>query len=149
MISMPMVIWPSPMSRTTSSDTRQRVVGRIGLLIRTAYSLVVMDHKLAGKNDGSVKEIMATWAPQLGLYATAIARISGKPPEGTSLDLPLEGSAVRVMGAAQAVGRAPPEGKVAASPERRPRQPSGGSGCCGGSVLASVGPLRAPSPAHA
>ena len=58
-----------------------------------------MDHKLAGNSDGIVKEIVATWAPQLTLYATAIARISGKPPVGTWLNLPLERSAVRVMGA--------------------------------------------------
>ena len=80
-------------------DNGQRVVGRIDLLIRTADGLVVMDHKLAGKNEGSVKEIVATWAPQLALYATAIARVSGKPPVGTWLNLPLEGSAVRVIGA--------------------------------------------------
>ena len=36
---------------------------------------------------------------RLALYATAIARVSGKPPVGTWLNLPLEGSAVRVMGA--------------------------------------------------
>jgi len=80
-------------------DNGQRVVGRIDLLIRTADGLVVMDHKLAGKNEGSVKEIVATWAPQLALYATAIALVSGKPPVGTWLNLPLDGSAVRVMGA--------------------------------------------------
>ena len=33
------------------------------------------------------------------LHATAIARVSGKPPVGTWLNLPLEGSAVRVIGA--------------------------------------------------
>ena len=55
--------------------------------------------KLAGKNEGNVKDIVAAWAPQLALYATAIARVSGKPPVGTWLNLPLEGSAVRVMGA--------------------------------------------------
>jgi ATP-dependent exoDNAse (exonuclease V) beta subunit len=77
-------------------DNGQRVVGRIDLLIRRADGLVVMDHKLAGKNEGGVKEIVATWAPQLGLYAAAIARLSGKPPVGTWLNLPLEGSAVRV-----------------------------------------------------
>ena len=81
-------------------DNGQRVVGRIDLLIRTADGLVVMDHKLAGVNEGSVEEIVATWAPQLGLYATAIARVSGKPPVvGTWLNLPLEGSVVRVVGA--------------------------------------------------
>ena len=81
-------------------DNGQRVVGRIDLLIRTADGLVVMDHKLAGNSDGKVEEIVATWAPQLALYATAIARVSGKPPAGTWLNLPLEGSAVRVKGAA-------------------------------------------------
>jgi ATP-dependent helicase/nuclease subunit A len=80
-------------------DNGQRVVGRIDLLIRTAGGLVVMDHKLAGNSDGKVQEIVATWAPQLALYATAIARVSGKPPVGTWLNLPLEGSAVRVSGA--------------------------------------------------
>jgi hypothetical protein len=59
-----------------------------------------MDHKLAGMNEGGVEEIVATRAPRLGLYATAIARVSGKPPVGTWLNLPLEGSAVRVIGAA-------------------------------------------------
>jgi len=58
-----------------------------------------MDHKLAGRSDGKVEEIVATWAPQLALYATAITRVSGKPPVGTWLNLPLEGSAVRVIGA--------------------------------------------------
>jgi hypothetical protein len=58
-----------------------------------------MDHKLAGRNEGGVKEIVATWAPQLGLYATAIARVSGKPAVRTWLNLPLEGSTVRVIGA--------------------------------------------------
>ena len=58
-----------------------------------------MDHKLAGISDGKVEEIAATWAPQMALYATAIARVSGKPPAGTRLNLPLEGMAVRVMGA--------------------------------------------------
>jgi hypothetical protein len=48
---------------------------------------------------GKWRRFVATWAPQLGLYATAIARVSGKPPVGTWLNLPLEGSAVRVMGA--------------------------------------------------
>ena len=79
-------------------DNGQRVVGRIDLLICTADGLVIMDHKLAGKNEGSLKEIVATWAPQLALYATAIARVSGKPPVRTWLNLPLEGSAVRVGG---------------------------------------------------
>jgi hypothetical protein len=59
---------------------------------------MVMDHKLAGKSEGSVEEIVQSWAPQLALYATAIARISGKPPAETWLNLPLEGSAVRVIG---------------------------------------------------
>jgi hypothetical protein len=49
---------------------------------------VVMDHKLAGVSEGGVEEIVATWAPQLALYATAIARVSGKPPVGTWLNLP-------------------------------------------------------------
>ena len=80
-------------------DNGQRVVGRIDLLIRTADGLVVMDHKLAGNSDGKLEEIVATWAAQLALYATAIARVNGKPPMGTWLNLPLEGSAVRVMGA--------------------------------------------------
>ncbi|MBE3040655.1 MAG: PD-(D/E)XK nuclease family protein [Chloroflexi bacterium] len=80
-------------------DNGQRVVGRIDLLIRTADGLVVMDHKLAGNSDGKVEEIVATWVPQLALYATAIARISGNPLVGTWLNLPLEGSAVRVSGA--------------------------------------------------
>ena len=79
-------------------DNGQRVVGRIDLLIRTADGLVVMDHKLAGNSDGKVQEIVATWAPQLALYATATARVSGKPSVGTWLNLPLEGSAVRVIG---------------------------------------------------
>ncbi len=79
-------------------DNGQRVVGRIDLIIRTADGLVVMDHKLAGNSDGKVEEIVAAWAPQLALYATAIARVSGKPPVGTWLNLPLEGSAVRVIG---------------------------------------------------
>ena len=77
-------------------DNGQRVVGRIDLLISTADGLVVMDHKLAGVSEGGVEEIVATWAPQLALYATAIARASGKPPAGTWLNLPLEGGAVRV-----------------------------------------------------
>ena len=64
-----------------------------------ASSRQIMDHKLAGKNEGSLKEIAATWAPQLALYATAIARVSGKPPVGTWLNLPLEGRAVRVSDA--------------------------------------------------
>ena len=80
-------------------DNGQRVVGRIDLLIRTADGLLTMDHKLAGNSDGKVEEIVANWAPQLALYTTAIARISGKPPVGTWLNLPLEGSAVRVFGA--------------------------------------------------
>ena len=58
-----------------------------------------MDHKLAGNSDGKMEEIVAIWAPQLALYATAIARVSGKPPVGTWLNLPLEGSAVRISGA--------------------------------------------------
>ena len=58
-----------------------------------------MDHMLAGISDGKVEEIAATWAPQMALYSTAIARVSGKPPAGTRLNLPLEGSAVRVMSA--------------------------------------------------
>ena len=57
-----------------------------------------MDHKRAGNRGGKVEEIVATWAPQLALYATAIARVNGKPLVGTWLNLPLEGSAVRVMG---------------------------------------------------
>ena len=65
----------------------------------TADGLVVMDHKLAGNSGGKVEEIVATWAPQLALYATAIARVSGKPSVGTWLNLPLEGSSVRVIGA--------------------------------------------------
>ena len=65
---------------------------------RPTAGLVVMDHKVAGNSDGKVEEIVATWAPQLALYATAIARVIGKPPVGTLLNLPLEGSAVRVMG---------------------------------------------------
>ena len=77
----------------------EEIQERIVLLIRTADGLVVMDHKLAGKNEGSVEEIVATWAPQLALYATAIARVSGKPPVGTWLNLPLEGRAVRVSDA--------------------------------------------------
>ena len=60
---------------------------------------MVRDHKLASTG-GKLEEIVATWAPQLALYATAIARVSGKPPVGTSLNLPLEGSAVRVGGEA-------------------------------------------------
>jgi len=68
------------------------------LLIRTADGLVVMDHKLAGNRGGKVKEIVATRAPQLALYATAIARVSWNPPVGTWLNLPLEGSAMRVIG---------------------------------------------------
>jgi len=47
---------------------------------------------------GSICHAMVAWAPQLSLCATAIARVSGKPPVGTWLNLPLEGSAVRVMG---------------------------------------------------
>ena len=58
-----------------------------------------MDHKLAGNSDGKVEEIVAAWAPQLALYATAIARVSEKPPAGTWLNLPLEGLAVGVIGA--------------------------------------------------
>ena len=58
-----------------------------------------MDHKLAGNSDGKVEDSVATRAPQLALYATAIARVSGKPPVGTWLNLPLEGSAVGVGGA--------------------------------------------------
>ena len=57
-----------------------------------------MDHQLAGNGDRKVEEIVATWAPRLALYARAIARASGKPPVGTWLNLPLEGSAVRVIG---------------------------------------------------
>jgi ATP-dependent exoDNAse (exonuclease V) beta subunit len=86
-----------PVSATL--DNGQRVVGRIDLLIRTADGLVVMDHKLVGKSDGKVEEIVATWPPQLALYATAITRVRGKPPVGAWLNLPLEGSAVRVIGA--------------------------------------------------
>ena len=56
--------------------------------------------KLAGNSDGKVKEIVAAWAPQLALYATAIARVSGKPPVGTWLNLPLEGSALWVISGA-------------------------------------------------
>ena len=80
-------------------DNGQRVVGRIDLLIRTTDGLVVMDHKLASSRGGKVEEIVAAWAPQLALYATAITRISWKPPAGTWLNLPLEGSAVRVSSA--------------------------------------------------
>jgi ATP-dependent exoDNAse (exonuclease V) beta subunit len=64
-------------------DNGQRVLGRIDLVIRTADGLVVMDHKLAGNGDGKVEQIVTAWAPQLALYATAIARVSGKPPVGT------------------------------------------------------------------
>jgi hypothetical protein len=46
-----------------------------------------------------VEEIVADWAPQLALYATAIARVSGKPPAQSWINLPLEGKAVRVGGA--------------------------------------------------
>jgi hypothetical protein len=60
--------------------------------------LVVMDHKLAGKNEGGVEEIVANWAPQLASYAAAIARVSGKPPTETCVNLPLEGRVVRVGG---------------------------------------------------
>ena len=86
-----------PVSATL--DNGQRVVGRIDLLIRTTAGLVVMDHKLAGNTAGTLEEIVATWAPELALYATAITRVSGKPPVGIWLNLPLEGSAVRVTGA--------------------------------------------------
>ena len=87
------------LQRQQRLDNGRRVVGRIDLLIRTADGLVVMDHKLAGNSDGKVAEIVAAWASQLGLYATAIARVSGKPPVGTWLNLPLEGRAVRVSDA--------------------------------------------------
>ena len=80
-------------------DNGQRVVGKIDLLIRTTDGLVVMDHKLAGTSDGKVEEIVATWAPQLALYATAITRVSGMPPVGMWLNLLPEGSAARVTGA--------------------------------------------------
>ena len=66
-----------------------------------------MDHKLASNTAGKREEIVAIWAPQLALYATAIIRMSGKPPAGTWLNLPLEGSAVRVNGVVEAAGRAP------------------------------------------
>jgi len=79
-------------------DNGQRVVGRIDLLIQTADGLVVMDHKLAGKNEGGTEEIVANWAPQLALYATAISRASGKPPAESWVNLPLEGRVVRVGG---------------------------------------------------
>ena len=50
---------------------------------------------------------------------TAIARVSGKPPVGTWLNLPLEGSAVRIGGAVQALGvprpRALPRGTASAA----------------------------------
>ena len=84
-----------------------------------------MDHKLAGNSDGKVEEIVATW-----------------------LNLPLEGSAVRVIGAVQGFGRAPPEGKRLLR-RAAPLSALGRVACCGGSVLAPLGPLRAPSPAHA
>jgi len=86
-----------PVSATL--DNGYRVVGRIDLLIRTTDGLVLMDHKLAGNSSGKLQEIVATWAPQLALYATAISRVSGKPPVGTWLNLALEGSAVRLIGA--------------------------------------------------
>jgi hypothetical protein len=44
-----------------------------------------------------VGEIEAAWAPQLAPYAAATARVTGKLPMGTWLNLPLEGSAVRVI----------------------------------------------------
>lgn len=78
-------------------DNGQRVVGRMDLVIQTADGLVVMDHKLAGRDDADLQEqIAASWAPQLSLYASAIARASGKPPKETWINLPLEGRAVRV-----------------------------------------------------
>jgi ATP-dependent exoDNAse (exonuclease V) beta subunit len=76
----------------------QRVVGRIDLLIQTTDSLVVVDHKLAGKSKGKEEEMVAGWAPKLEMYGTAIARAIGKPPAETCVNLPREGRVVRVRG---------------------------------------------------
>ena len=89
----------SPLSFDAEALRISLNVERIDLLIRTAEGLVVMDHKLAVNSDGKMQEIVATWAPQLALYATEIARVSEKLPAGTWLNLPLEGRALRMIGA--------------------------------------------------
>jgi len=83
-----------------------------------------MDHKLAGYGDGRVEEIVATW-----------------------LNLPLEGSAVRVIGAVQGLGVPRPRGKRLLR-RAAPLSALGGSRAAGFRPR-SARTARAPSPAHA
>lgn len=74
----------------------QRVQGRLDLLIETATGLVIVDHKTYPGRPETWEERVASYAPQLDLYARLCAAATGRPVEGLYVHLPVTGSMLAV-----------------------------------------------------
>lgn len=84
-------------SFTSSMDNGQIATGRIDLIVDTAEGLVIIDHKLVhafGKLDAQTR---SGWVSQLDAYASSLARATGRPVCGVWVNLPIEGTIVRVV----------------------------------------------------
>ena len=77
---------------------RQEVVGRIDLLVEVGERFAVVDHKTFPGRRELWDAKAASHAPQLALYAAAVASVTGGRCLGTFVHMPLLGIVIEVGG---------------------------------------------------
>jgi ATP-dependent exoDNAse (exonuclease V) beta subunit len=77
-------------------DNGQIVTGRIDLVVDTRDGLAIIDHKLVHAFSTLDELSTSGWVAQLAAYAEGLARATGRSVRGTWVNLPVEGTIVRV-----------------------------------------------------
>ena len=80
----------------TSVLGEQLLNGRIDLLVESAESLAVFDHKSFPGARARWEELALEHAPQLGLYSAAIEAATGRPCEKLYIHMPIVGALLRL-----------------------------------------------------
>jgi len=83
-------------SFSSPMDNGQITTGRIDLVVDTGDGLVIIDHKLVHVFGTPDSLTTSGWVAQLNAYANGLARATGRPVSGAWVNLPVEGTVVRV-----------------------------------------------------
>jgi ATP-dependent exoDNAse (exonuclease V) beta subunit len=83
-------------SFSSIKDNGQIITGRIDLVVDTSDGLAIIDHKLVHAFGAMDSPTKSGWVAQLDAYAKGLARATGRPISSAWVNLPVEGSIVRV-----------------------------------------------------